>query len=78
MIDAHPIFNFINKGFKDIVAVDIKESADWYRVFDSVENRVIDLRDSRNCLEVMKGVDIVYNLAADMGGMGFIENKIFR
>jgi len=67
--------DLVNKGFKDIVAVDIKESADWYRVFDSVENRVIDLRDSRNCLEVMKGVDIVYNLAADMGGMGFIENN---
>ena len=67
--------DLINKGFKDIVAVDIKDSADWYQVFDSVENREIDLRDSRNCLEVMKGVDIVYNLAADMGGMGFIENN---
>jgi len=67
--------DLINKGFKDIVAVDIKESPDWYQVFDSVENREIDLRDSRNCLEVMKGVDIVYNLAADMGGMGFIENN---
>ncbi len=67
--------DLINKGFKDIVAVDIKESDDWYQVFDSVENRRIDLRDYGNCLEVMKGVDIVYNLAADMGGMGFIENN---
>lgn len=67
--------DLINKGFKDIVAVDIKESDDWYQVFDSVENRRIDLRDYGNCLEIMKGVDIVYNLAADMGGMGFIENN---
>ena len=63
--------DLINKGFKDIVAVDIKDSADWYQVFDSVENREIDLRDSRNCLEVMKGVDIVYNLADVVNKIGF-------
>ena len=67
--------DLINQGYKDIVAVDIKKTNDWYQVFESVENRDIDLRDARNCIDVMKGVDVVYNLAADMGGMGFIENN---
>ena len=67
--------DLINQGYKDIIAVDIKKTNDWYQVFESVENRDIDLRDARNCIDVMKGVDVVYNLAADMGGMGFIENN---
>ena len=67
--------DLINQGYRDIVAVDIKKTKDWYQVFESVENRDIDLRDARSCIDVMKGVDVVYNLAADMGGMGFIENN---
>ena len=35
----------------------------------------VDLRDLSNCLRAAKGCHHVYNLAADMGGMGFIESN---
>jgi nucleoside-diphosphate-sugar epimerase len=69
------VSDLINKGYKNIVAVDIKPVSEWYQVFESADNRVADLREYRTCFEVMTGVKIVYNLAADMGGMGFIENN---
>lgn len=67
--------DLIKKGYKDIVAADIKPLSDWYQVFPEVANVNTDLLDTRNCLNVMKDVNVVYNLAADMGGMGFIENN---
>ena len=67
--------DLINKGFTNIIAVDLKGFSDWYQIFEQVDNRVLDLKDSQNCNKVMEGVGLVYNLAADMGGMGFIENN---
>lgn len=67
--------DLLDKGFTDIVAVDIKEFSNWYQIFDQPTNYVLDLRNSENCLKAMDGVRIVYNLAADMGGMGFIEKN---
>jgi hypothetical protein len=67
--------DLLNKGFTNIVAVDIKDFPSWYQIFDQPDNRVLDLRESQNCLASMEGVNVVYNLAADMGGMGFIENN---
>jgi nucleoside-diphosphate-sugar epimerase len=67
--------DLINKGHKNIIAADIKPMSDWYQVFESADNRVTDLREFGNCFEAMRGVKVVYNLAADMGGMGFIENN---
>ena len=67
--------DLLNKGFTDIVAVDIKDFTNWYQIFDESTNYVLDLRDSQNCFKAMQGVKVVYNLAADMGGMGFIENN---
>lgn len=67
--------DLVNKGFIDIVAVDIKDFTNWYQIFDESTNHVLDLRDSQNCFKAMQGVKVVYNLAADMGGMGFIENN---
>jgi len=58
-----------------IRAVDIKPFESWYRRFDDVDNRQRDLRLRDACLEVTESVDQVYQLAADMGGMGFIENN---
>ena len=58
-----------------IRCVDVKPLDEWYQVFDDVENVVADLKDRRACDEACKGIDDVYNLAADMGGMGFIENN---
>ena len=56
-------------------SVDIKPTDQWYQVFDDVENVVADLKDRANCQAACAGVGDVYNLAADMGGMGFIENN---
>ncbi len=54
-------------------AVDIKPLNQWYQRSAEAENRVLDLRIRENCVTAMDGCDEVYNLAADMGGMGFIE-----
>ncbi|WP_298815297.1 NAD-dependent epimerase/dehydratase family protein [uncultured Chloroflexus sp.] len=59
----------------DVVAVDIKPRKDWYQLFPEARNLVLDLREREACRQAMQGVDWVYNLAADMGGMGFIENN---
>ena len=48
---------------------------EWYQRFDDVDNGVRDLQDLAACQSACEGVDVVYNLAADMGGMGFIENN---
>ncbi|MDA8777176.1 NAD-dependent epimerase/dehydratase family protein [Pontimonas sp.] len=61
------------QGFSDIRAVDLKPLSDWYQVFDGVENHVADLQLLQNCRDATAGRRFVFNLAADMGGMGFIE-----
>ena len=60
-------------GFASIRAVDIKPFDEWYQRFDGVENRVEDLRSLETCQRAVDGIAHVYNLACDMGGMGFIE-----
>lgn len=64
---------FKNKGFKNIRAVDKKPFDEWYQKLDDVENLSMDLSDEANCRTACKNAWEVYNLAADMGGMGFIE-----
>jgi GDP-D-mannose 3',5'-epimerase len=54
-------------------AVDIKPLDDWYQIPPGVEAHQLDLSALADCEEAVRGVDTVYNLAADMGGMGFIE-----
>jgi nucleoside-diphosphate-sugar epimerase len=53
--------------------VDVKPLSEWYQSFEDVENRQLDLRDRQACNEAATGTREVYNLACDMGGMGFIE-----
>src|ERR1051326_1016867 len=64
-----------SQGNYRLRSVDIKPFADWYQVCDDVENLQLDLKDLNNCRKALKGAGDVYNLAADMGGMGFIENN---
>ena len=73
-IGGHLVAHLLEEGHK-VRSVDIKAEDQWYQVFDDVENVVADLKDIQNCNEACQGVDDVYNLAADMGGMGFIENN---
>jgi nucleoside-diphosphate-sugar epimerase len=54
-------------------AVDRKPLDQWYVVESAAENHVLDLQDLANCKRAVQGCTQVYNLAADMGGMGFIE-----
>jgi len=53
--------------------VDLKPLAEWYQRFPEAENLVLDLQDKAACHQALQGMDACYNLAADMGGMGFIE-----
>ncbi|MEI9962756.1 MAG: NAD-dependent epimerase/dehydratase family protein [Limisphaerales bacterium] len=64
---------FKNKGFTRIRAVDKKPLYEWYLRVTGVENICLDVSDENNCHRVCEGAVEVYNLAADMGGMGFIE-----
>jgi nucleoside-diphosphate-sugar epimerase len=59
----------------NVRAVDIKPIAKWFQVQTSADNLQLDLRDIDACREAVSGMDVVYNLAADMGGMGFIESN---
>jgi GDP-D-mannose 3', 5'-epimerase len=63
------------QGYKKIRAVDIKPFGEWYQRFDDVENLSLDLNLKENCETSANGARQVYNLAANMGGMGFIENN---
>jgi GDP-D-mannose 3',5'-epimerase len=53
--------------------VDIKPLREWYQLHPGAENVVADLRGREACRAAADGIAHVYNLAADMGGMGFIE-----
>ena len=58
-----------------VSVVDIKPVGEWSQVFPDALNSTKDLSMLENCIESTKNIDEVYNLAADMGGMGFIENN---
>jgi len=73
-IGGHLVSTFRSRGFKRIRAVDIKPLADWYQRFDNVENLQLDLNRRENCEVAARGAYEIYNFAANMGGMGFIEN----
>jgi nucleoside-diphosphate-sugar epimerase len=62
-----------DQGYTNVRVVDSKPMSNWYQVFDDYDNQVLDLKDAQNCKTAMKGKNQVFNMAADMGGMGFIE-----
>jgi GDP-D-mannose 3', 5'-epimerase len=63
------------RGRRRIRAIDIKAVDQWYQIFDDVENLSLDLNLKDNCEFASRGAYEVYNLAANMGGMGFIEHN---
>ena len=65
--------HFHELGYTRIRAVDKKPVPDWYQRVPGVENISMDLSEKLNCIRAVEGAVEVYNLAADMGGMGFIE-----
>jgi len=64
---------FRERGFTWVRAIDKKPLDEWYQRVPGVENLCLDLSDSKNCERACEGATEVYDLAADMGGMGFIE-----
>jgi GDP-D-mannose 3',5'-epimerase len=74
-IGGHLVKYLISNGADVVRAVDIKPLDEWYQVTDGVENLTLDLQDAGNCATAARGVTRVYQLAADMGGMGFIESN---
>jgi GDP-D-mannose 3', 5'-epimerase len=74
-IGGHLVKGLIANGVKVVRAVDIKPLNEWYQVTEGVESLSLDLKDKNNCVTAVKDVSLVYQLAADMGGMGFIENN---
>ena len=74
-IGGHLIKGLLQQGGQMIRAVDKKPLEEWYQVTDGVENLSLDLMERNNCVTAAEGADYIYQLAADMGGMGFIENN---
>jgi nucleoside-diphosphate-sugar epimerase len=74
-IGGHLVKKLLDNG-NSIIATDIKPKEYWFQDFDSVENHyATDMKDILNCRNVTRGVDYVFNMACNMGGMGFIENN---
>src|ERR1044072_2855327 len=73
-IGGHLVANLLRQG-KKVRSVDVKPFEEWFQMFPEVENLQLDLREKEACERAVADVDVVYNLAADMGGMGFIENN---
>jgi GDP-D-mannose 3', 5'-epimerase len=73
-IGGHLVGALLGQG-RRVRAVDIKLLTEWYQVFDGAENVVADLKLKGACEEACAGATTVYQFAADMGGMGFIENN---
>jgi GDP-D-mannose 3',5'-epimerase len=72
-IGGHLVADLLREGGTRVRAVDVKPIDEWFQVFADADNRVADLSDLEACRETLEGARYVYNLAADMGGMGFIE-----
>jgi len=74
-IGGHLVADLLRKGHTRIRAVDVKPAGEWYQRFPQVENLHLDLQRLDDCEAAVGGASEVYNLAADMGGMGFIESN---
>jgi GDP-D-mannose 3',5'-epimerase len=74
-IGGHLVKSLLASGANVIRAVDVKPIDAWYQTSAGVTNLVLDLKDKDSCMMAAQGAEVVFQLAADMGGMGFIENN---
>src|SRR5205085_2163632 len=72
-IGGHLVAELRRRGSTSIRAVDIKPANEWYQRYADADNQTLDLRHPDACRTAVDGVSEIYNLACDMGGMGFIE-----
>jgi nucleoside-diphosphate-sugar epimerase len=76
-IGGHLVADLVAQG-TDVRAVDVKPVDSWHQISPSAENQTLDLTDRDTCRRAVEGADRVFNLAADMGGIGFIEGNKAR
>ena len=74
-IGGHLVQSLLANGVDVIRAVDIKPLDEWYQVSNDVESLSLDLKDKDSAYRAAEGATAIFQLAADMGGMGFIENN---
>jgi nucleoside-diphosphate-sugar epimerase len=74
-IGGHLVADLKRQGYARIRAVDLKPLQEWHQTFSDAENLQLDLSEIENCRRAVRDAKAVYNFAADMGGMGFIENN---
>ena len=73
-IGGHLVKKLLMEGH-EVVCADNKPFEYWFQFFEENKNFSLDLKEYDNCIKVSEGVDYVYNMACNMGGMGFIENN---
>ncbi len=71
-IGGHLVGSLLRQRYR-VRAVDKKPQSQWYQRFSGAENVTCDLEEKQACLNAVKDCLQIYNLACDMGGMGFIE-----
>jgi nucleoside-diphosphate-sugar epimerase len=74
-IGGHLVSNLLDAGAASVRAVDLKPFDEWHQKHTAAENLILDLQLREACQDAAQGMDVVFQLAADMGGMGFIENN---
>jgi nucleoside-diphosphate-sugar epimerase len=74
-IGGHLVNTLFAEGAATVRAVDVKPFDEWYQKNPSADSLVLDLQLREPCVKATEGVDSVFQLAADMGGMGFIEKN---
>jgi GDP-L-fucose synthase len=73
-IGGHLVRDLLNSG-AEVRSVDCRPLDDWHQIDDRAENLVLDLSELAACRKAVEGIADLYNLASDMGGMGFIESN---
>jgi nucleoside-diphosphate-sugar epimerase len=71
-IGGHLVANLVRNGYRRLRPVDVKPVDAWHQVFPEAENLRLDLRDRAACDAAVRGARFVFNLASDMGGVGFL------
>lgn len=74
LIGGHLVDDLLKKGFK-VRAIGKSNLSNWKQLHPKAENISLDLSIKENCEKVMEGIDEVYNLAAEIGGVNFIEKQ---
>ena len=76
-IGGHLVAELLREGQEPVRAIDIKPFYEWHQLHAEAENLTLDLAKADACERALRGGKgaYVFNLAADMGGMGFIENN---